>query len=162
MRRQTAAGRFASAPGGPRATQRHRIFRYPAAFEVLEIDLLPTLLAGKTDADQIRVWVPGCATSEEVYAIAILVKDEMDRRLINPKVQIFGTDIDESAVAVARAGRYAKPNGALSTARLARWFTAEADGYRVQADSGNMYLFGRQSDQRYAVFEAGSAVVPQF
>jgi len=120
-------------------------FRDPAAFEVLETEMLPTLLAGKTDADQIRVWVPGCATGEEVYSIAILLKEEMDRHAISPRVQIFGTDIDESAVAVARAGRYIEPKGALSAERLARWFEAEVDGYRVVRQIREMCVFSTHS-----------------
>ena len=120
-------------------------FRDPAAFETLDTDVLPTLLAGKTDADQVRVWVPGCATGEEVYSIAILVKEELDRRAINSKVQIFGTDIDENAIAVARHGRYQKPKGGLSAERLARWFVSESDGYRVARQIREMCVFSTHS-----------------
>ncbi len=120
-------------------------FRDPAAFGVLEADILPTLLAGKTDDDQLRIWVPGCATGEEVYSIAILIKEEMDRRSIGLRVQIFGTDIDENAVAAARAGRYAKPKGALSAERLARWFAADIDGYRVVRQIRDMCIISAHS-----------------
>src|ERR1700722_7845137 len=120
-------------------------FRDPAAFEVLEADIIPTLLAAKTDADQVRVWVPGCATGEEVYSIAILVKEEMDRRAINPKVQIFGTDIDDDAVATARSGRYPAPKGGLSAERLARWFVSDIDGYRVATLIREMCVFSAHS-----------------
>jgi two-component system CheB/CheR fusion protein len=120
-------------------------FRDPAAFEELETGILPTLLANKTDADQVRIWVPGCATGEEVYSIAILVKEEMDRRAINPQVQIFGTDIDEGAIAVARSGRYPKPRGSLSAERLARWFVAETEGYRIVRQIREMCVFSAHS-----------------
>jgi two-component system CheB/CheR fusion protein len=120
-------------------------FRDPAAFEMLETDVLPTLLAGKTDADQVRVWVPGCATGEEVYSIAILIKEEMDRRAINTKVQIFGTDIDQDAVAIARTGRYTKPKGSLSAERLRRWLVSESDGYRVLGQIREMCVFSLHS-----------------
>ena len=76
---------------------------------------MPTLLAGKGAADAVRIWVPGCATGEEAYSLAILLRELMDRQEIAPKVQIFGTDIDEVAIAIARAGCY--PTQAL--ARLA-------------------------------------------
>ena len=120
-------------------------FRDPAAFDVLETSILPALIANKTDADQIRIWVPGCATGEEVYSIAMLVKEEMDRCSVNARVQIFGTDIDDSAVAVARAGRYVNPKGKLSAERLARWFVAEADGYRVARQIREMCVFSDHS-----------------
>jgi two-component system CheB/CheR fusion protein len=116
-------------------------FRDPLAFEALETDILPALLAAKGDADQVRVWVPGCATGEEVYSLAILVKEEMERRAITPKVLIFGTDIDPKAVAIARAGRYAKPKFGLSPERLGRWFVAEHDAYRVIPEIREMCIF---------------------
>lgn len=120
-------------------------FRDPDAFDVLEADILPTLLAGKTDGDQVRVWVAGCATGEEVYSIAILVKEEMDHHGVNPQVQIFGTDIDENAVAAARLGRYSKPKGRLSPERLVRWFVADGDSYRVTRQIREMCVFSAHS-----------------
>ncbi len=120
-------------------------FRDAEAFEALETDALPALLAGKTDADQVRIWVPACATGEEVYSIAILVKEENERRAINPQVQIFATDIDENAIAVARARRYAQPKGALTAERLARWFVAEVDGFRVTTQIREMCVFSTHS-----------------
>ena len=53
-----------------------------------------------------RVWVAGCATGEEAYSIAILLREQMDGLETPPKVQIFATDIDEAAIGVARAARY--------------------------------------------------------
>ena len=53
-----------------------------------------------------RVWVPGCATGEEVFSLAMLLREHMDRLTALPRVQIFATDIDERALAVARAARY--------------------------------------------------------
>ncbi len=82
-----------------------QFFRDPDAFEALRA-VVQSMLAGKGEGDQIRVWVAGCATGEEVYSIAILIKEEADRLGVSPKVQIFGTDIDEAAVTAARAGRY--------------------------------------------------------
>ena len=141
-------------------------FRDPAAFEVLETSLLPTLIADKTDIDQIRVWIPGCATGEEVYSIAILVKEEMDRRSISPRVQIFGTDIDEnprrrrSRSRAPDATRNPKVRAVCRSASRTlvrcggRWLS------RGQADPGNVCLLGSQRDQRSTVFQAGSGIVP--
>ena len=57
-------------------------------------------------ADTVRVWVPGCATGEEAYSLAILLREYLDMLPAPPKVQVFATDIDEAAIATARAGRY--------------------------------------------------------
>lgn len=87
-------------------------FRDAKAFQALETIAVPALLAGKGAADTFRVWVPGCATGEEAYSIAIAIKETMRQDARGngggggePKVQIFATDIDEYAIAAARAGR---------------------------------------------------------
>ena len=66
----------------------------------------PHLFAGKQADSAVRVWVPGCATGEEAYSLAILLREHMDHLTGVPKVQVFATDIDESAIATARLGRY--------------------------------------------------------
>src|SRR6185312_6581195 len=82
----------------------------------------------RSAGDTVRIWVPGCATGEEVYSIAILLKEAMEKRGARPKIQIFGTDIDETAVAAARAARYAKTTG-VPPERLERWFVGEGDEF---------------------------------
>ena len=111
-----------------------QFFRDPHAFEALQVTVLPKLLEGKGAGDQVRIWVPACATGEEVYSIAILVKQAMELRGMIPNVQIFGTDIDESAVAVARAGRYRKPLTGVTPERVERWFVDDgADRCPIKA-----------------------------
>ena len=122
-----------------------QFFRDPDAFVVLEASVLPAILADKGNDDQVRIWVPGCATGEEVYSIAILVKEETNRRGITPKVQIFGTDIDENAVTVARTGRYTKAMGGLAPERIERYFVEEAGGYRVVKPIREMCVFSTHS-----------------
>ena len=105
-----------------------QFFRDPNAFSALETTVIPKLLENASAEDQVRIWVPGCATGEEVYSIAILVKEALARRDAPPLVQIFGTDIDEHAIALARSGRYRKTTG-MSAERLARWFAEEGEEY---------------------------------
>ncbi|HEY2779270.1 MAG TPA: CheR family methyltransferase [Steroidobacteraceae bacterium] len=81
-------------------------FRDQATFEILETKIIPLLFAGKEADSTVRIWVPGCATGEEAYSLAILMREHMDRLGGVPKVQIFATDIDSAAIATARAGRY--------------------------------------------------------
>lgn len=103
-------------------------FRDPDAFEALKGNVIPSLLAAKKGSDPFRVWVPGCATGEEDYSIAILLREVMGQRKDNPGAIIFGTDLDADAVAFARAGRYRKVDG-LSPERLARWFVKDSEDY---------------------------------
>ena len=81
-------------------------FRNPEAFDALA-QIISNLIADKGPDEQVRIWVPGCATGEEVYSIAIMVREPKDWKT-PPKVVIFATDIDAEAVAVARTGRFAK------------------------------------------------------
>ncbi len=104
-------------------------FRDAEAFAALDAQALPDLINGKTADDQIRVWVAGCATGEEAYSIAILIKESIGRRDGAPKVQVFATDIDEQAIAFARAGRYRLDQiESVSLARREKWF-AQENGY---------------------------------
>jgi len=83
-------------------------FRDKDTFEALETKVIPQLFAGKGADGRVRLWIPGCATGEEAYSLAILLREYMDKLAVTgvPKVQIFATDIDESAIATARLGRY--------------------------------------------------------
>jgi two-component system, chemotaxis family, CheB/CheR fusion protein len=116
-------------------------FRDPDAFAVLEREVMPKLVASKQNAGEIRIWVAGCATGEEAYSIAILLKEAMLKAEVAPKVQIFATDLDEHAVAIARHGRYRKPLAEVSPDRLERWFVKEGEDYCVIRDVREMCVF---------------------
>jgi two-component system CheB/CheR fusion protein len=118
-----------------------QFFREPAAFAALETEVLPKLLKDKRSDDQLRIWVPGCATGEEAYSIAILVKEAMIKLETALKVQIFATDLDDRAVTIARHGRYRKPLSGVSPERLERWFVEEGDDYCVTKEIREMCVY---------------------
>ncbi|RVJ77274.1 chemotaxis protein CheB [Sinorhizobium medicae] len=121
-------------------------FRDPSAFEVLAERVIPHLFDGKEVADKIRVWVPGCATGEEAYTIGILLLEEAARRDLSPEIQVFGSDLDEQALRIAREGRYPSTvEGDLSEERLRRFFQREGDHYRVRRDLRDAVLFASHS-----------------
>jgi two-component system CheB/CheR fusion protein len=121
-------------------------FRDKDAFETLERDVIPRLFEGKGANDQVRIWIPGCATGEEVYSIAMLVREHLDGAGTAPKVQVFATDIDEAALAVARAGRYPEPLvDNVRPDRLARFFVNEEASYVVAKDIREMCIFSPHS-----------------
>ena len=81
-------------------------FRDPEAFELLKNTYIPDFMKTRPDGYQIRVWAPGCSSGEEVYSIAIILQECMDDTGRHFNVQIFGTDIDEETINVARKGAY--------------------------------------------------------
>ena len=119
-------------------------FRDPDAFAMLEEKIIPSLFEGKQPGAALRVWVPGCSTGEEAYSIAILLQEKMDALRQNYRIQIFGTDIDSQAIAVARTGVYPASIAAdVSAQRLARFFLIEPGGqsYRIQKKIRDMLIF---------------------
>ncbi|PBB83325.1 CheR family methyltransferase [Mesorhizobium sp. WSM3876] len=118
------------------------LFRDPQAFQALERLVVPKLFENRRPEETIRVWVPGCATGEEAYSIAMLLKENGPNSAAAPKLQIFATDLDERALEVARAGRYpAAIANDISPKRLKQFFFREDGTYRVGADLREMCLF---------------------
>jgi len=123
-------------------------FRDAKAFEALEQLVMPRLFEGKGASDTIRVWVPGCATGEEVYSLAIMLREQAGQNRSRAKVQIFATDIDDAALAVARSARY--PDALLqgvSKERLERFVNAVGSstnqgGFQIESSYGMLrYLY---------------------
>ena len=123
-------------------------FRDAETFETLERLVIPRLFEGKGLEGVVRVWVPGCATGEEAYSLAILLREQADRIGQDaPRVQVFATDIDEPAIAAARAGRYpAILLQALSPERLRRFFVEGVEGsYTVGKSVRELCTFSAHS-----------------
>nr|MBP8310751.1 PAS domain-containing protein [Burkholderiaceae bacterium] len=124
-------------------------FRDPQAFAALRTEALPGLLAAKSDGDSLRVWVAGCASGEEAYSIAILLRELTGQLDLDLRIQIYGTDLDDEAIAAARTGRYPRNiEQDLTAERLQRYFQREGDGYRVKKEIRDMVVFAVQSVTR--------------
>ena len=121
-------------------------FRDSEAFEALEKTVIPQLFANKEATDEVRVWVPGCATGEEAYSIAMLLREYAATHTDQPELQVFASDIDEDALAFARQGRYPDSIEAdVSDERLTRFFSREDGGYRVGSELRDVVLFARHN-----------------
>ena len=121
-------------------------FRDADAFHSLQKLVVPKLLEKRGADDAVRVWVPGCATGEEVFSIAMLIREHLDTLTAVPRVQIFATDIDEHALGVARAARY--PEASLDTVsadRRERFFTADGGSYQIARDVRDLCIFSPHS-----------------
>ncbi|UTY57194.1 chemotaxis protein CheB [Massilia sp. erpn] len=116
-------------------------FRDAEAFHALSRHI-PALFEGKGAADFVRVWVPACATGEEAYSIAMLLQEYAETLVHPPGIQVFGCDLDRSAIEKARAGVY-RPAVVASVGeeRLARFFQEETGGYRVRRELRQIMLF---------------------
>lgn len=121
-------------------------FRDPEAFMTLKNDILPALLANKPDDYTFRVWIAGCATGEEAYSLAIVLRELMDEHNYDFKAQLYSTDLAEDAISTARSGFY-PPNITLDITpeRLRRFFIKEDGGFRVKKEIREMVVFATQN-----------------
>jgi two-component system, chemotaxis family, CheB/CheR fusion protein len=123
-------------------------FRDERMFRELKKRFLPALLKskGKDRQTTLRAWVPGCATGEEVYSLAISILETLGQRGSKMNIQIFGTDLSESTIEHARAGIY---SGAIekdvSPLRLRRFFTRRDGTYRINRNVRDLCTFARQN-----------------
>jgi two-component system CheB/CheR fusion protein len=121
-------------------------FRDNAAFGVLAGKVIPQLFDGREAAHQVRIWTPGCATGEEAYSLGILLLEEAAKRDFRPEIQVFGSDLDTGALAIAREGRYPLAIEAdVNPERLRRFFTRDADHYQVKRELRDIILFAQHS-----------------
>jgi len=109
-------------------------FRDPAAWEELQAQVIPALLKDRPPSQAVRVWVPGCATGEEAYSLAIVLTEALEqlKPARNHTLQIFATDLDRDAIEKARAGVFPANIAAdVSPERLSRVFVQLERGYQV-------------------------------
>ena len=118
-------------------------FRDPAVFKELRKKVFPALV-DKRGEDPIRIWVPGCASGEEAYSIAMSLTEFLDDAAGPVPFQIFATDISETAIEKARAGVYSQAALArVSPKRLARFFTRSERGYQIVKSIRDVCVFAR-------------------
>jgi len=121
-------------------------FREAAVFEELKKRVFPALVEGRGPEDPIRIWVPGCATGEEAYSIAICLMEFLEDAKVSVPFEIFATDISETAIETARAGTYKDSELALvSPQRLARFFTRTERRYQVAKIIRDVCVFARHN-----------------
>jgi len=125
-----------------------RFFRDEAVYRALKKRFLPGLLKSKSNDRQpeLRAWVPGCATGEEVYSLAICILEALRTKPSKMQIQIFGTDLSDSVIEHARLGIY---SGAIekdvSPARLKRFFVKRDGSYQIHQNVRNICTFARQN-----------------
>jgi two-component system CheB/CheR fusion protein len=121
-------------------------FRDKEAFAALATEALPRLFENKEENSVFRIWVPACASGEEAYSIAMLFYEHMELIKKVFRLQIYATDIDDDAIATARAGLY-PANIAIDVSpdRLRRFFVKEERGYRIKKEIREQVVFAIQN-----------------
>lgn len=127
-------------------------FRDAESFAALAAQVLPQIFQQRSGGDPVRIWIPGCATGEEAYTVAMLCREQIDgltNEAVSPggpaadyPFQIFATDIDQRALDAARCGVYPAGIAAdLSPERLQRFFVKSGKHYHVTQELRESVLF---------------------
>jgi len=121
-------------------------FRDPESFDALSRIVFPAIVDNRNEGKVIRIWVPGCATGEEAYSIAISLLDYMKQKDVTFPVQIFASDVSESAIDKARRGKYLENIiSDVSPEQLKRYFTKSESGYQVVKALRDLCVFSRHN-----------------
>ena len=130
-----------------------RFFRDERAFEVLESRVIPDLLERVDPKEQIRVWIPGCATGEEAYSVAMLLHEALGRRHRPVNLKILATDVHKRSLEIAGAGLYTEEQLAgVSDERRERFFTLKPNGYHISQTLRESIVFAPHNLIRDAPF----------
>lgn len=117
-------------------------FRDEEIFARLSSTVFPEIFKKKSKGDSLRIWVAGCSTGQEVYSLAICLMEYMEENEVSAKVQIFGTDINESAIRKARSGIYSKNEvDSVSPSRLDRFFSRVDSSYQINKEIREICVF---------------------
>jgi two-component system CheB/CheR fusion protein len=123
-----------------------RFFRDKEAFDALKAIVFPSILKDRQPGVPVRIWVPGCSTGEEVFSIAICLIEYLAESRITFPIQIFGSDIDESAIAQARAGIFPFAiSSDISDERLNKFFTRVESGFQIAKYIRDHCVFAKQN-----------------
>ncbi len=122
-------------------------FRQPQAWETLGQRAIAELLENALPGSEIRVWVPGCSSGKEVYGLAMLLTEQAERAGRKTGFQIFATDADTTALAIARTGSYAVEDIGenISAERLKRFFSHRDGRYQVIKSIRERIVFAAQN-----------------
>ncbi|NEU81667.1 protein-glutamate O-methyltransferase CheR [Nostoc sp. UIC 10630] len=130
-------------------------FRDQGQISLLKNQLLPEFIKRKREISltqcnaanggfyrpALRLWSAGCSTGEEAYSLAILVK-ELIPDYQGWDILILGTDINQSAIALAQQGIYSDWSFRASTPEIkSRYFRSHKKGWKIDPAIQAMVTF---------------------
>ena len=137
-----------------------RFFRDAESFDALKQTVFPRIVADAAGKRPVRIWVPGCATGEEAYSIAISLLEQLGDQATSTAIQVFATDVSDDAVERARQGVYPESiAGDVANDRLRRFFTKVDGHYRVAKVVRDSCIFARQDLTRDPPFSKLDLIV---
>jgi two-component system CheB/CheR fusion protein len=123
-----------------------QFFRDPGAFTALYEKVLPAIFEQQGVDKQIRIWVAGCSTGEEVYSLAILFSKYMEEIEETFEVKIFATDVDKDSIRYAGKGIYPEfISEHVPPEYLQAYFTGEGNEYKVNKEIRQMVIFAQHN-----------------
>jgi two-component system, chemotaxis family, CheB/CheR fusion protein len=121
-------------------------FRDPEAFESAKKTMFPAIIRDRKQPLSIRAWVPGCSSGEEVYSMAIALVEFLESEDLDCTIQMFGSDISDTAIDKARAGVYGEgAMASVSPERQRRFFVRTETGYQISRAIREMCIFSRHN-----------------
>jgi len=130
-----------------------QFFRDPEAFETLEREVIPQIIDRVPPAQELRLWVAGCATGEEAYSLAMLFHEALAGKGRPINLKILATDVHPMSLELASAGIYGDDQLAhVTPARLERFFMRRSSGFQISTDLRQLIVFARHNVLKDAPF----------
>ncbi|MBE0422957.1 MAG: response regulator [Lutibacter sp.] len=121
-------------------------FRDTEAFDLLKKSVFPMLLKSKSQNETLRIWVAACATGEEVYSIAMLLRELQGNKTKRIPFQIFASDLSAAAIDIARNGEYSiNELKNVSPKRLKQFFIKSGNKYRISKVLRDVCVFAQHN-----------------
>src|SRR6202521_4468587 len=119
-------------------------FRDAPAWEYLQQEILPRIIAGKKRYEPIRVWSAGVASGQEAYSVAMLFCEALGASEYRERAKIYATDVDEDALTHARQGRAEEKDlEEVPQSLREKYFEPEGDHYLLRGELRRSIIFGR-------------------
>lgn len=122
-------------------------FRDSSPFEMFKYKIMPELIDRRSGAAgvmpiPIRIWSAACSTGQEIYSLAIIIK-ELLPNLKRYNIKLLGTDISDEAIAKASYGHYNKfeIDRGLDKEKMQRYFTQNSNSWKIRDDIRAMVMF---------------------
>jgi two-component system CheB/CheR fusion protein len=123
-----------------------RFFRDDRAFERIRDDVLPSIFEGRSGKDEVRAWVCGCASGEEAYSIAILLREASLKWAPDVRIKLFATDVHRRTLDRAARGVYTRADlDHVPPLWREKYFLIDGDSCRVKPDLRQMVVFSEHN-----------------
>ncbi|MDQ1328356.1 MAG: Protein-glutamate O-methyltransferase, partial [Candidatus Poribacteria bacterium] len=121
-------------------------FRDPGVWNFVTDSILPEIIQASEENKIIRIWSVGCSNGEEPYSIAIMLAETLKEDLAKYNVRVYATDIDESALKIARSGIYTLDHlSELPEHVKKRYFIRHGDMFIVSNEIKRLLIFSRHN-----------------